>query len=365
MSDIIITSSHNLEGFNIIEYIEFVSVEVVLGTGLFSEFKASFSDLFGTRSVAFQEKLAAVKEHGLKEIRNKAKNLNGNAVISVDMDYINFSDNIIGLIINGTVVKAVKNNYSITVEERPDEINLVDIECPVIISDKSIIRKYERGVISAISVNYTIISKIETVINAIKFHIEIFNCFGENIQIAEKNYIRSNFNANEKNHVSFSIFECELEHLDHVEIIIDRIQLSDGTNWNTNNKLISPDIAPKDIYFFKEYFGIDAISYPKLDNDTWICVCGKRNEPDLEKCENCNRYKKDVLVSIDEIRMQNRNIDPSRMENSKTNMFGTVLKKCMLKLTSKSHYQKLKSLINLEYGNGKFKIVILNKKSSF
>ena len=100
----LVTTGYNFEGYDIIEYRGLVSGEVVLGTGFLSEFSASFSDLFGSESNKFSDKIITAKEDAKKKMMDNVINVGGNAVIGVDFDYIMFGNNMIGVSVNGTAV---------------------------------------------------------------------------------------------------------------------------------------------------------------------------------------------------------------------------------------------------------------------
>lgn len=100
-----ITTTHNIDGYRVKRYIGIESVEVVIGTGMFSEITGSISDFFGTRSTAFEQKLARAKEMAFKKLKYQTFVKDGNAILGVDIDYTEFSGNRIGLIVNGTVVE--------------------------------------------------------------------------------------------------------------------------------------------------------------------------------------------------------------------------------------------------------------------
>ena len=108
LENMLITSGYNFEGYKITEYKNMVSGECALGTGFLSEFSASVSDLFGSSSSAFSEKMYTAKEEALKIMKNRCAQLGCNAIIGVDYDYITFTNNMIGVIANGTAVKIEK-----------------------------------------------------------------------------------------------------------------------------------------------------------------------------------------------------------------------------------------------------------------
>ncbi len=102
--NIVLTSTHSVDGYRITDYLGIESVEIVIGTGMFSEISSSIDDFFGTRSTAFEYKLARAKETAFKKLKLLAFEKGANAVVGVDLDYTEFSGNRIGLIVNGTLV---------------------------------------------------------------------------------------------------------------------------------------------------------------------------------------------------------------------------------------------------------------------
>lgn len=99
-----VTTGYNFEGYRITDYKKIVSGEIVLGTGFLSEFTASFSDVFGTKSNAFADKMMTAKQGALRKLIENAMVEGANAIIGVDFDYITFSNNILGVSANGTAV---------------------------------------------------------------------------------------------------------------------------------------------------------------------------------------------------------------------------------------------------------------------
>lgn len=104
ISEHMLTTGFNFEGFKIVSYKQVISGETVLGTGFASEFSASFSDFFGSSANMFSDKLKQAKEAALKKLILKSVDVGGNAIIGVDFDYITFTGNLIGVVANGTSV---------------------------------------------------------------------------------------------------------------------------------------------------------------------------------------------------------------------------------------------------------------------
>ena len=67
--------------------LELVSGQIVTGTGLVSEILSDVTDFFGAKSNSFTNKLTKSEEIVLNQLRAKAVELGGNAVIATDIDY--------------------------------------------------------------------------------------------------------------------------------------------------------------------------------------------------------------------------------------------------------------------------------------
>jgi uncharacterized protein YbjQ (UPF0145 family) len=99
-----LTTGNNFDGYKISTYLGIISGESVLGTGFLSEFKANLSDTFGVASYAFSDKLRHAKETAVISLIDSCLEKGGNAIIGISFDYITFTNNLIGVIANGTAV---------------------------------------------------------------------------------------------------------------------------------------------------------------------------------------------------------------------------------------------------------------------
>ncbi|MCS4433029.1 YbjQ family protein [Aquiflexum gelatinilyticum] len=84
---IIISTTNFIDGMEIEKYYDLISTNVVLGTNVFSDIGASFSDFFGGSSEIYQNKLERIYKVALDKLRQKAKNLNANGIIGVNIDF--------------------------------------------------------------------------------------------------------------------------------------------------------------------------------------------------------------------------------------------------------------------------------------
>lgn len=104
MESFLITTTNNFEGYRIKKYIGVLSGEVVLGTGLFSDFDAALSDFFGANASAYTSKLMKAREEAISRLKLECINRNANAVIGVDIDIMTLGSNMIVVSANGTAV---------------------------------------------------------------------------------------------------------------------------------------------------------------------------------------------------------------------------------------------------------------------
>ena len=102
--EIILTTTYNVGGCKVEKYLDIVSYEFIIGTGVFSELSLEFTDFFGQRSGMAESKLATARKQCMNALKAQAVNLNGDAVIGVDLDYTEFAGNRVGVIGSGTVV---------------------------------------------------------------------------------------------------------------------------------------------------------------------------------------------------------------------------------------------------------------------
>ena len=87
MSRMIITTTDTVEGRSIEKYLGVVNANLVIGTNVFSDFVASFSDFFGGMSGTYRNQLQTLYSKAIKELSEKAKCLGANAVLGLKIDF--------------------------------------------------------------------------------------------------------------------------------------------------------------------------------------------------------------------------------------------------------------------------------------
>lgn len=81
------TTTNNVEGHPVREYLGIVTGEVIVGANLFRDLFASITDIVGGRSGKYEDVLARARKEAIQEMETEAARLGGNAVIGVDLDY--------------------------------------------------------------------------------------------------------------------------------------------------------------------------------------------------------------------------------------------------------------------------------------
>ena len=101
----ITTTTHNIEGRQITEYLGIVTGEAIMGANVFRDFLAGITDLVGGRSGTYESKLADGRETALNEMQHLAQHRGANAVVGVDIDYEVIGDSMLMVSASGTAVK--------------------------------------------------------------------------------------------------------------------------------------------------------------------------------------------------------------------------------------------------------------------
>lgn len=130
-NNFIISTTNNIEGCPIKKYIDTICVNIVIGTNIFSDFAASFTDFFGGRSDSYKRKLEIIYNEASKELKQKAFNLGANAIIGfrVDFDEISGKDKTMFMVSAcGTACIIERNEEESKEENSHSHISLVDLQ---------------------------------------------------------------------------------------------------------------------------------------------------------------------------------------------------------------------------------------------
>ncbi len=101
----IVTTTHEIQGQTIREYLGIVVGESIVATNIFRDIGAALRDVVGGRSGAYEKKMQEAREIALGEMTEKAQALGADAVVGVDIDYETVGNNMMMVSASGTAVK--------------------------------------------------------------------------------------------------------------------------------------------------------------------------------------------------------------------------------------------------------------------
>jgi len=104
----ILSTTSNLEGHQVENYLGIVSGETIIGANIFKDFFASITDIVGGRSSAYEQVLREAKATAMSEMEMQARQLGANAIIGIDLDYETIREGMLMVTVSGTAVKVYK-----------------------------------------------------------------------------------------------------------------------------------------------------------------------------------------------------------------------------------------------------------------
>jgi len=112
MKDLIVSTTHQLDGYIINEYLDVIFEESIFGISISTGIKG-IGDMFkgwtGERLNAISDRIEEVKKEVKDALIDKAIKLGADALIGIDIETTrNLNDGTIGVSISGTAVRIVK-----------------------------------------------------------------------------------------------------------------------------------------------------------------------------------------------------------------------------------------------------------------
>ena len=102
----ITTTTHNIEGKPVLQYLGVVSAESIIGANIFKDLFAGLRDIVGGRSETYERVIEEARNNAMNEMVKKAQSLGGNAVIGIDLDFetVGASGSMLMVLATGTAV---------------------------------------------------------------------------------------------------------------------------------------------------------------------------------------------------------------------------------------------------------------------
>ena len=103
----IMTTTNNLEGKVINQYLGIITGEAILGANIFKDSFAGIRDIVGGRSASYEKELKEARRIAFSELEEKAFQLGANAIIGIDVDYETIGDtgSMLMVSVTGTAVQ--------------------------------------------------------------------------------------------------------------------------------------------------------------------------------------------------------------------------------------------------------------------
>lgn len=103
----ITTTTHNIEGKSIEQYLGVVSAEVIIGANVFKDILGGLRDFFGGRSGTYEKVLMEAKQNAMDELVQRSQALGANAIVGIDLDFetVGSGGSMLMVIASGTAVR--------------------------------------------------------------------------------------------------------------------------------------------------------------------------------------------------------------------------------------------------------------------
>jgi len=88
-----------------------------------------------------------------------------------------------------------------------------------------------------------------------------------------------------------------------VDLVIEKVWFDDATIWRKGNAPLTDYLsnalpAGRPLDELRFVAGKDAVGYPQMQEKVWMCVCGRANAPESQRCCRCERRRDAVFASF-------------------------------------------------------------------
>lgn len=294
MSDIKLTTGNGFEGYEIEEYLGFVSGQIALSSNFFKELSSNLAEWTAQESTAITNKLENSSENAMQNLLKVAEEKGANAIIGVDISYTGFSNNAIGTVASGTAVKIKRketthklvtakhyvSNYYNMLMPRPVELTLV--------GDSNGVR------ISPLFYNYN-----QDEIKAIRCDIELINLYEEKLLLQGIDFVfeKNNVTQLEAEFVDCKLLARAIPLIKDVKVYIKKYVTARGI-FVPDGESIDITMSKRALEGLKDTRGKDAVERYRSDATTWLCNCGYINAVGENACKMCGRKEETLKYNV-------------------------------------------------------------------
>ena len=290
MKDIMITSGATFEGYEIVEYLGFVSSQTVMASNIFKGIATSVTEMSDEESEKLTSKLEQANDVVMEKLKKTADARKADAVVGVQLNYTQFANNSVGTVVSGTAVKLKK----------------IECEKHVISKELFVSNYYNRLVPRPVKVVLSSVDgdvKIQTHfynynkddIKAIRADVELTNLYEEKLLLKNLDFVfeKGNVTLIESNDIECKLPAKDILLIKDSKVIISKYVTSRGV-FACNDQPINVDMPLHRLAALKDKRGIDAVAKYITDGMIWTCNCGYVNEAGSEECLVCGRKQEDL-----------------------------------------------------------------------
>ena len=349
MKNIMVTSAPSFEGYDIVEYVDFIRHQSVFSSNFVQELAANIADSVGGEGRALEDKLEEAADNVMKEFKEIAEEKGANAVINISMDYTNLSGNVASVMVTGTAVKIEKKRGTLK-----ENVKVLSVSNYL---NKKIIRPFEvalhvdgQQVYMSVKVhNYEM-----TKISAMKLDVTFMDIYGEKLSFPNVDYaINQDINILiQTDRIPIEMDTRKVGLQTDVKVAV-RKYVKDHKVYEVAEQPVDSSLTSEQLAIFKQNKGADAVDKYRKTDTYWRCICGAM----------CNREEKDFLNNyrFDYEAMLATMEDANSAEEIKD-----ILMQFIPEIDSGSRVELLEilqSAINMEKtrGKGSMKISVLDK----
>lgn len=103
----IVTTTDQIEGRRVVQYLGIVTGEAILGVNIFRDLFSGIRDVIGGRAGGYQNALADARRHAFTDMEAAAAELGADAILGIDVDYevLGKENGMLMVSVNGTAVR--------------------------------------------------------------------------------------------------------------------------------------------------------------------------------------------------------------------------------------------------------------------
>jgi len=291
MKNVMLTSGYGFEGYEITDYLGFVSGQTVLGSNFFKGLAAGVTEMSDAESEKLTSKLEQANELAMEKLKKIAATKGADAIIGVEFNYTQFANYSVGTIASGTAVKLkpkMSDEHIVSTELYVSNYYNKTVPRPVKVLLKG---SSKNGVtISTWFYNYN-----QDDIKAIRADVELTNLYEEKLLIKNVDFVfeKGNISLIESNDIECKLPMKDILLIKESRVIISKYVTSRGV-FACNDMPINVTMPMHRLIALKEKRGIDAVEKYKTDGMIWTCNCGYVNEAGAEECVVCSRKQENI-----------------------------------------------------------------------